>query len=190
MKRFLTILMTAVLLAVPAAQAQSFHWTISNSTTDPFSNSGPIAPGPSMFAGNLYLWLSCQIVHGFGMAWAEMDVAELRGGGAPTGFTPMNGFLNAGTPTALLLTVGSCPQGPVLAGVFAVGPDGSVPDIELCLVPSARNNWSITVDCDGVGYFNGSQGFAKTGGGTCLDETCRPLPVEGRSWGRVKSLFR
>jgi hypothetical protein len=28
----------------------------------------------------------------------------------------MNGFLNAGTATALLLAVGGCPSGPVVAG--------------------------------------------------------------------------
>ena len=66
------------------------------------SNTGPIGAGPSMFAGNLYLWLFCDGT-GLGMAAMEADVVETRGGGAPTGFGVLNGFLNAGTATALLI---------------------------------------------------------------------------------------
>jgi hypothetical protein len=188
MKRLLTILTVAVLVAAPAAMAQSFGWTVSNSTTDPYSNTGSIAPGPSMFAGNLYLWLTCDWAGG-GMAAAEMDVAELRGGGLPTGFTPMNGFLNAGNPTALLLAVGGCPTGPVLAGVFTVGPDQFIADIEICLVPSAANNRNITVACGGVGYNNISNGFAKTSQASCYDNACEGISVESSSWGRIKNLY-
>jgi len=190
MKRFLTVVLVASLIAVPAVMAQTFGWTVSNSTTDPFSNSGPIAPGPSMFAGNLYLWLVCDWTGLNGMAAAEMDVVELRGGGAPTGFTPMNGFLNAGTATALLVAVGGCPIGPVLAGSFSVGPDAFLPDIEICLVNSALNNRNITVACGGTGFNNESNGFAKTSQASCYAGACSGVSVEDSSWGQVKALFR
>jgi hypothetical protein len=189
MKRFLTAFVVAILAVAPAAMAQNFTWTVSNSTTSAVSNSGAIAPGPSMFAGNLYLWLYCDNT-GAGMAAAEMDVVELRGGGAPTGFTPLNGFLNAGGPTDLLLAVGGCPSGPILAGSFSVGPDAFLPDIEICLVPSALNNRNITVACGGTGYPNTVIGFAKTGGASCNDGLiCADIVID-HTWGRVKSLFR
>jgi len=190
MKRFVLVMTVALLAVVPVAQAQNFFgWTVSNSSTDPFVNSGSIGPGPSMFAGNLYLWLDCDGT-GNGMAAAEMDVVELRGAGAPTGFSPLSGFLNAGSATALLLAVGGCPQGPVLAGAFSVGPDAFLPDIEICLVPSAANNRNITVACGGTGYDNFVHGFAKTGGVTCAEFFECGLTVTDGSWGKVKSLFR
>ena len=192
MKRFMTILVVAMLAVVPAAMAQNFGWTVSNSTTDPLSNTGPIGAGPSMFAGNLYLWLFCDGT-GFGMAAMEADVVELRGGGAPTGFGVLNGFLNAGTATALLLAVGGCPTGPVLAGAFSVGPDAFLPDIEICLVPSAANNRSITVACGGSGFNNNVIGFAKTSAASCVDgdsSTLCGVSVESSTWGQIKGLYR
>jgi hypothetical protein len=191
MKRFLTILAVAMLAVAPAAMAQptSFGWTVSNSTVTALSNVGPIAPGPSMFAGNLYLWLYCGTPAG--MAAAEFDVVELRGGGAPTGFTPMNGFLNAGTATAMLLAVGGCPTGPVLAGSFSVGPDAFLPDIEICLVPSVANNRNITVECGtGLGVGNLVQGFAKTSPASCSVADLCPTSVEENTWGSIKGLYR
>jgi hypothetical protein len=189
MRRLATLLLLVGLLPAPAAQAQAFSWTVSNSITNPLSPSGPIGAGPNMFAGNLYLWLYC--AYDNGMAAAEMDVVELRGGGAPTGFAPLNGFLNAGMATALLLAVGGCPHGPVVAGVFSVGSDAFVPDIEICLVPSAANNRSITVACSGIGYVNNVLGFAKIGSSSCFDVLlCFDLPVQDTSWGKLKSLYR
>jgi len=189
MKRFMTILVVAMLAVAPAAMAQTFGWTVSNSSTDHTSNTGPIGAGPSMFAGNLYLWLVCDGTGTAGMAAAEMDVVELRGAGAPTGFGPLNGFLNAGTATALLLAVGGCPMGPVLAGVFSVGPDAFLPDIEICLVPSAANNRSIVVACGGVGYNNDVVGFAKTSPASCVQPLCQ-VSVEESSWGSIKGLYK
>jgi hypothetical protein len=142
-----------------------------------------------MFAGNLYLWLDCNVSGTLGMAAAEMDVVELRGAGAPISFGPLNGFLNAGSATALLLAVGGCPSGPILAGAFTVGPDQFVPDIEICLVPSAANNRNITVACGGIGFNNDVVGFAKTGGVSCY-QPCLVDVVVDESGGRVKSLFR
>jgi hypothetical protein len=124
------------------------------------------------------------------MAAMEADVVELAGAGAPTGFGPMNGFLNAGTATALLLAVGGCPSGPVLAGAFSVGPDAFLPDIEICLVPSAANARNITVACGGVGYQNDVQGFKKLGPASCSQALCQPVSVESSTWGQIKGLYR
>ena len=172
----------------PGATAQNFYWTVSSSSTNALSNSGSVGAGPSVFAGNLYLWLYCD-GSGLGMAAAEMDVVELRGSGAPMGFEPLNGVLNAGTATELLLSVGGCPSGGLLAGVFAVGGDAFLPDIEICLVPSAANNRNITVACGGLGYNNVTIGFAKTGGAGCVGSGCFDA-VTDNSWGKVKALFR
>jgi hypothetical protein len=197
MKRMATAVALLLLIAAPTAMAQgpNFGWTVSNSTTNALSNSGAIAPGPSMFAGNLYLWLYCSD-NTTGMAAMECDVQELAGmGGAPTGFTPLNGFLNAGNATALLLAVGGCQPGPILAGSFSVGPDSFVPDVEICLIPSALNNRSITVQCGGQGIQNATIGFKKTAAPSCnFLDTVQCLmtgtPVEGASWGQIKGLYR
>jgi hypothetical protein len=83
-------------------------WAISASTTDPFDNTGPINESAS-----LYLWFACDNV-GRGIAVVEFDLAATNM--EVTGFTPMNGFLNAGTATELLLAVGGCPMPLTLAG--------------------------------------------------------------------------
>ena len=89
-----------------------FGWSISRSATDPFENTASSGIG----SGQLYLWYYCTS-HPFGLATAEFDVG---GTIAVHSFTPMNGFLNAGDATHLLLAVGGCPWGPVVAGTFQV----------------------------------------------------------------------
>jgi hypothetical protein len=190
MKRFMTILVVAMLAVAPAAMAQTFGWTVSNSTSNPLANSGPIGAGPNMFAGNLYLWLYCNNSGATGMAAAEMDVVELAGAGAPSGFNGLNGFLNAGDATHLLLAVGGCPSGPVLAGQFAVGPDAFIPNIHICLIPSAANNRNITVACGGLGFNNDVVGFQKTGPASCVSVLCPVVSVESSTWGQIKGLYR
>jgi hypothetical protein len=77
-----------------------------------------------------------------------------------------------------------------------VGPDAFLPDIELCLVPSALNNRNITVACGGTGHPNGVIGFAKTGGVSCDDSggdpwsLCVLYSVEESTWGGIKGLYR
>jgi hypothetical protein len=91
---------------------ETHGWTISGRPTDPLYNQTDLPLG----TGQLYLWYFCALdPHGF--AAAEFDVG---GTIAVHSFTPMNGFANAGDATHLLLSVGGCPMGPVLAGVFQV----------------------------------------------------------------------
>jgi hypothetical protein len=88
----------------------TFGWTISSSPADPLVNSGPLAPGAS-----LYLWLYCNGTPSSGMAAAEFDLAAVDL--SIVGFTAMNGFQNFGTDVALLLlSPPGCPSGSVVAG--------------------------------------------------------------------------
>lgn len=89
-----------------------FGWTISGSITDPLYNQSTQPLG----TGHLFLWYYCTFDR-YGLAAAEFDVG---GTIAVHSFTPLNGFLNGGDATHLLLAVGGCPPGPVVAGMFQV----------------------------------------------------------------------
>ena len=89
-----------------------FEWSISGSPTDPLENQATAPVGQ----GQLYLWFYCTS-HVWGLATAEFD---LGGTIAVHSFTPQNGFVNAGDATHLLLSVGGCPWGPVVAGIIHV----------------------------------------------------------------------
>jgi len=172
--RWTALLASAALLlcvlSTRAAAQNTFGFTISNSTTDPLSTSGAIAPGPNQFTGNLYLWFYCSEEQ-TGLSAAEFDVVELQGGGPPIAFNPAPGFLNAGTASQILLAAGGCPTGPALAGAFVVGADALVPDIELCLVPSASRGRNTSLSCSQELFNNGWQGFRKAAA------PCGTLPV-------------
>ncbi len=109
----------------PCMWSNPFGWTISASSTDPHKNTavgydGVSAPDGESFPNGiteLYLWYYCGegIAMTYGLAAAEFDL----GGTIPVlGFTPLNGFLNAGGATQLQLSVGGCPLGPVVAGII------------------------------------------------------------------------
>ena len=91
-----------------------YGWSISSSSTDPFVNSGTL---PEVVT-SLYLWLHCTA--GGGMAAAEFQIEMDDSVFLPVAFTPQNGFLNAGTVTHILVAVGGCPTGPVVAGTWTV----------------------------------------------------------------------
>lgn len=179
-------------LASPAS-AQSFGWTISNSSTSPYSNSGSIDEGPTPDTGRLYLWYSCT-THIAGLAAAEFDVAEKNGGPVPTSFAPLNGFLNGGSATNLQLVAAQCLMtDTVLAGVFTLPADTSIPEIELCIVPSAQNNRDVSVSCDSAIYENDNIGFAKPGqpcSSIPSSTLCPTYTVDDETWGQVKSMYR
>lgn len=147
-----------------------YGWRVSASAADPFVNTASPSPG----LGNLYLWLECAIPDGWGAA--EFDVS----GPLPVlSFTPMNGALNAGTATELLLAVGGCPGGPFLAGSFLVDDPGAGGN--LCLVESSAHGWNVTVDCTGsTTYPNAVTGFASDGSPPCNPSDCAYVePVWG-----------
>ena len=185
MKRFLTILF--VLTFAASAQAGFFGWTLSDSSTDPHSNSGTPLAGLVY----VYAWYFCTNT-AEGLASAEFDVG---GSMAPMSFTPANGFLNAGGATNLLLAVGGCPMGPVSAGNFLFFDMAGV-GFNACLQPSAANGLNVSVNCVELGtYDNDFVGYANDGTVPCEfyvtgDELCGTVAVENTSWGTVKSLYR
>lgn len=181
MKRVLTIAAALLVFAAPSF-AQIYGWTISSSPADPNVNSGAVSPAPV----TLFLWLACAPQDG--MSAAEFNLST-PAGLLNFGFTTQNGFLNAGGAGNLLLAVGGCPTGPVVAGSWTFF-GSQVGDI--CLVPSG-GGVRATVDCNtsvpgvwpisAVGYGYGSTGDS------CREDLC-VVSVEPSSWGAVKSLYR
>jgi hypothetical protein len=125
------------------------------------------------------------------MSAAEFDLA-VPTGMLNLGFTPLNGFMNTGGASDLLLSVAGCPEGPVVAGSWSLS--GLTPG-SFCLVNSAAHGISVTVDCDpvnpmawaintiGYGYGVGSP--------SCNDPwLCIIDGVESLRWGSVKSPYR
>lgn len=92
--------------------------------------------------------------------------------------TPVNGFLNAGGTTNLLLAVGGCPPGPVVAAnLLTLSLPGSI-----CLAPSAQNGVKGTVDCS-----PNPQLWSIDWRGL---ELLPPVSVEPTTWGSVKQRYR
>lgn len=184
MKRILTIAFALTLVATSAFAQENYGWSISASSTDPAVNSGSVAPG---LPASLYLHLDCTTIDG--MAAMEADIAAT--GLLFLSFTPLNGVLNAGAATSLLLAVGGCPTDDFLAGAIGVLNLGAGGDV--CLVPSAANGTNGTVDCDTIDpqlYDNAVVGFS-TSGQQCVSGDCRvEVSVEAQSWGGVKSLYK
>lgn len=183
MKRVLTIAAALLVFAAPSFAQQEYGWAISSSGTSEFVNSGAVSPAPV----TLFLWLQCAGPDG--MSAAEFNL-QAPAGVLNFGFNVQNGFLNAGGAGNLLLAVGGCPAGPVVAGSWTLF--GSTPG-DICLVPSG-GGVRATVDCNtttpgvwpitAVGY-----GYGTTGD-SCREVLCPPVSVEPSSWGSVKSLYR
>lgn len=98
----------------PPPPGHGYRWWISSSSIDAEVNSSP-APSGGLIP--LYLWVAGGPDE-LGLSAAAF--AFLTPGTPQFGFTPMNGFLNAGGSTDLLLAVGGCPLGPVLVGSWNV----------------------------------------------------------------------
>jgi hypothetical protein len=165
-----------------SAHAQNFYgWTVSSSDSDPFVNTGPLAPG----LVTLHLWYACN--SNDGMSAAEIDpVINLPN--VIAAFNVANGYLNAGTATHLLLAVGGCPDASVLAGSWLII---KATPVDLC--PGGAN---VTVDCspDPSAWPNDFRGYSELGV-PCEDSNPENLchghnSVESTSWGRVKQLYR
>jgi hypothetical protein len=180
MKRVLTIVAALLVAAVPAS-AERYGWTISSSAVDPNVNTGPVTGAPL----TLFLWLAC--APDGGMSAAEFNL-QTPPGVFNFGFTPQNGFLNAGGASNLLLAVGGCPAGPVVAGSWAVFNTlaGSY-----CLISGPANFG--TVDCSPTNpqvWAITQVGYGAGVPPTCVDVLCPPVAVESSSWGSLKSLYR
>jgi hypothetical protein len=183
-RRLATILFILTVLgsAAGAAVAGEFGWTLSASASDPLASSGARAAG----LVNVYLWYYC--TNGNGLASAEFDVT---GSAVPVSFTGANGFLNAGGPAQLLLAVGGCPSGPILAGSLLIF-DAAGLGFHLCPTASQANGRNVSVECATLEmYPNDFLGYASDGSLPCASgEDLCIVVIDDRSWGSLKSLYR
>jgi len=198
-----SILALATLAAVPAEAGQlpalprggcpegCYTWTVSFSPTDPYLHESAPATLDSA-----YVWFACTEHSPGGMAAMECAVVATGGIGV-AGFQAMNGFLDAGSGTHLLLAVGGCPSGPLCAGrLTLVDPlrEGG----RLCLGPWTNGN-NVTVDCEAVprSYDNGCRGATTDGSVPCeyrggSGPGCYGggVAVEASRWGSIKATYR
>lgn len=197
MKRCMTMMAVVAALALPLnAHAGGgtgyYEWFLSfNDTLDQ-----PTGPDPSGIV-SIYLWFSqgCNpALEGAGMSAAEFK-AFANGPWAILAFNTANGFLNAGGPEDLLLAVGGCPTGPVVAGSFLVNASGAG---GMRLGPSSLGG-ARTVDCatNPTAWdwptFVRFRGCQSTGSATAIQDWgngCTVDAVEENSWGSIKSLYR
>jgi len=183
MKRNLAFLLISLCIlgfgsATANAQVAGYGWTVSNSSTDPLSTGGL----PNGSTDNLYLWFYCSTQ---GMAAAEMTLESIPPGQV-LAFNVMNGFLNAGNATNLLLAVGGCPNAPVVAGAILI--------LHFAPLAVCLGGANVTVDCssDPQAWTHKRRGYADAGLPLCLNDTdlhCG-ISAEEQSWGTIKSLYR
>jgi len=174
----------AVLLSVAfstkslALHKGGYGWTLSKSAVDPLVNTGL----PTGGVDTLFLWFYCSDE---GMASAEMDLVSTPPGQV-IAFNVMNGYLNAGNATHLLLAVGGCPSAPVVAGSALV--------LHFAPVAVCLEGANVTVDCSAnpEAHPHTRKGYADLGLPLCLSDTdlCGGDSVESSSWGTIKSLYR
>jgi hypothetical protein len=194
MKRLATfgaVLGVLIVAGTARAEGPPYGWSISASSTDPFVNTTPFVAGVQ----TVYLWLVCSTpapAGPGGMAAAEFALCSSNPSNVILATTTMNGFLNAGSPTQLLLAVGGCPTGPVHAANILMM--NAVPG-QVCICPSAANNLQGTVDCSPnpqvweIGWL----GLVQGAGEPCARTSARctkPVSVEESTWGSIKSLYR
>ena len=177
--------LTASAAAADTIRSGCYEWTLSYSGVHPWALSETPAIGPT----ELYLWFEVGLVEE-GMTLAEFDFEV--SGYDPLGFTPMNGFVNLGGATHLLLVAASCPFGPVVAGRLTVddstGAGGSV-----CLAASAGNSEVVTMDCNSIApqaHASEVRGASSSVAAPCRINVSCNLPVEPVSWGSVKASYR
>jgi hypothetical protein len=171
------------------AQAQiGPGWTLSlsGSATDPHQNGVSAAGG----LRNVYLWLTCS-------TGASAFEANTGGSVVVAGFNGLNGVLNAGTPTELLLAIPGCPTGgaPQLLGWWTVWDTGGT----LCLEPSESAGTLVMVTCGAnaephstvevFGFSSDTSSPCHVGQQYCVSASFPPVAVSASSWGKLKSTY-
>jgi hypothetical protein len=181
-----------LVVAVSAgATGAPYTWTISADPFDPYQNTAPFVQGLLTF----YLHYACSTpLPGGpgGAAAAEFGLYNTNLANSIIGFIPVAGFLNAGSPTELLLAIGGCPDGPRRAGNILTL---NAIQGQYCFRPSAANGVMGTVDCspnpqlwamDFIGLSCGDGEPCFHGTADCTE----PVSVEETSWGHIKTLYR
>jgi hypothetical protein len=175
------LLAIAVVIVRPEPAASDiYEWRISKSSTDPYVNFG----NPNGSLDTLFLWLSCTQPEG--MSAAEMTLETIPAGQV-LAFNVMNGYLNAGDATNLLLAVGGCPEGPIVAGSILFF---HIQSLSVCLTGA-----NVTVDCslNPQAWPHDFHGYHDSGEPLCINESsfiCESFSIESQSWGNIKSLYR
>jgi hypothetical protein len=189
MKRYVTTVAALSLFAaamVPSASADHpvYGWTISDSSTNPFSNEGPFIPSIQ----SLKLWYACNVNDG--MSAAAFDLVSMNPANIILAVTTKSGFLNAGAGTALLLAIGGCPNAPINAADILVL---NVIPGQYCIAPSSVTGLKETIDCNQTSWPMQWIGYSNDGNPPCSkdwDLCHKPTAVEDGSWGRIKSIYR
>lgn len=173
-----------------SAQDRYYVWLISDSPTDPLSNFGD----PNDFTHILYLWFWCTTEDGLLLTEADLTYPP---GYTVLDFSPMNGFVNVGSPTELLLGSFTCRTGPLVVGSwFAIGQGTGT----FCLGPSAARGVIASTHCEQAPPYNYPIRLVGYEVGlpepSCYDEIAASLSctssvrTDKASWGRLKSLYR
>lgn len=162
-----------------------YGWTISASSVDPYANTSVATSA----LRTLYLWYACcrYPIPG-GMTAVEFDLESV--GIEHLATTPVNGFLNAGSTTYILMAVGDCACGPMVAANLVVMDFPGT----MSIVPSAASGTKGATNCttdpvllpiDWIGYDN-------VGGMPCFkgEVNCGPIGVQPTSWGQIKGFYR
>lgn len=199
MRRWITIFAALAVMTLPSmAGAQGtgyYEWSISSSHDELDLNTGP-DQGSGIVT--LFLWFVAGCFpNPAGMASTEFDLFAF-GDFTVLAFNVENGYLNAGNATHLLMAVGGCPTGPVVAGNILINSVGAGAG-GIRLGPSVLNNVAATVDCTvnpaawSWPQYVRFRGFKTDGSLATLQDHgngCTADPVDQDSWGTIKSLYR
>lgn len=173
-----------------AGAQQRYGWAVSESSTTPCDSEGQTPVG---LVTQLFLWCAYGIPDGLSAANIAVSL-DPPNALTILNFSTSNGFLNAGTPMHLLLAVGGCPQGSLVAGHWLAITNTF--GWEFCLTGP---NYTATCDEFPVAVPNEHRGFANNspvpaccvGFATVLcKDYCGPTPVESSSWGAIKGMYR
>lgn len=183
MRRVIAIGLCVGLMASSVA-GQEYGWTISASSQDPLLNTAPALNDVATY----YLWYVCAL--GGSETWCAAEFGLSYDGPVPfgAGITPINGFLNAGTATNLLIAGGHTYGRIIVAYLSVMSLPGTISFTESeagltygldCL--QGMQPWPI----EWVGL--GLDAPNPVGGTLCEDN---PIAAGPLTWGRVKGLYR
>ena len=183
-RAFLPLLGLALAWA-QVASGSGVQMSISASDTSSSANTAPPAGGIRY----LFLWLVCEDP---GISALEMTVA----GSLPNlGFTTLNGAINIGDASHLLLALPGCQSGldSLVVGKWTVWDTGGT----FCPLDGSEATY-VAVECPVFGADPipnpRSTGFDSNGAAACRvgDNGCVILSIgtEPFSWGRTKSVYR
>jgi len=194
-----TGLALAMVLALAGSAAAAgtgrYEWRVSFSNSDANVQTAANPAG----VGTLYLWFTgCNTVgSGPGMSAADFGI-HTYGAWTFLAFSVSNGYLNAGSGANLLLAVGGCEAGPIVAGSMLIQTTG---EGGVRLGDSNTPDAHVTVDCESpipnqwawpdFMLFVGAQSSGFVGRSPqAWGDGCTTDAVDRTTWGNIKSLYR